>query len=209
MANFFADNFSNYIFVAVLLVAMFPTLESKVAIPLGLSVAIWGEQVMAPWAAFLTAFLGSLVPAVVVLCLSRFLKNKTAGFVQEKFMSRFNSRKEKILGKSTTFKKCLSIGTFVAVPLPLTGVWTGSLIAGMTNLKLWQCLLSVVLGEIVSCAAILLLCVLFENSAFYVLIASLVLVAAFLVVRFGMFLFSKIKQKRCKTIQLDGPDLAE
>lgn len=206
MANFFADNFSNCVFLAVLLLAMFPMFESKVAIPLALSTAIWGEATMSPLGAFATAFVGSVIPVVFVLWFAKFIKNKTAGFVHEKFMTKFQDKHQKHLDsislKASTFKKCLAIATFVAIPLPLTGVYTGSLIAGLVDLKFWQGFLSVIVGELLSCAVILVLCVLFENSAFYVLIASLVLVAVFLLVRFSMFLVEKIKARKSKTIEL-------
>lgn len=206
MANFFADNFSNCVILAVFLVAMCPMFESKVAIPLALSVAIWGEATLSPLLAFVVAFFGSVLPAIFVLLMAKFLKRKTAGFIHEKFMTKFENKHKRhfdnIDKKSSTFKKCLAIATFVAVPLPLTGVYTGSLIAGFTDLKYWQALIAVTIGEVVSCAAILVLCVLFDNSAFYVLIASLVIIVGFLLARLVMMLSEKLKHKKNKTIEL-------
>jgi uncharacterized membrane protein len=43
---------------------------------------------------------------------------------------------------------------FVAIPLPLTGAWTGSLAAYMLGLKFWPSFLAIVLG--VLCAGIII-----------------------------------------------------
>ena len=37
---------------------------------------------------------------------------------------------------------------FVAIPLPGTGAWTGSLLASLTGIRFWKALLAIVLGVI-------------------------------------------------------------
>ena len=200
MVDFFADNFSNCVIVAVLLLAMFPMLESKAAIPFALSVAIWGDQVLSPVVAFFVAFLGSMLPAILVILLSRFIKNRTSGFVHDRLLSglqnKYKNKIDKLNFQNTTFKKCLTLCTFVAIPLPLTGAYTGSLVAGMTNLKLWQCFLSVFIGELISCAVVLLLCLVFENSVLYIFLLSLALVAIFIVINLLLWAFHKLKKRK-------------
>jgi len=39
---------------------------------------------------------------------------------------------------------------FVAVPLPVTGAWTGSLVAAMIDMKFWKALLSCLLGVMIA-----------------------------------------------------------
>ncbi len=183
MLEFFVDNFP--VFLAVILVAMIPTLESKIAIPFGISFAVWGNDALSPALAFLFAYIGSMIPCVIVLLLARKIKNKTSGFVQEKFLSRIQEKYQKRLnllsGKGKTFYKLSSLCLFVAVPLPLTGVYSGSLIAGVSNLKIWQSFIAIAIGEFISCFVIFLLCTIFENSVGYILIISLLLVAVFLI----------------------------
>jgi len=195
MVEFLSNNFSHCVFLAVFLLALCPMLESKVAIPFALSSVIWGDATLSPIATFFVALFGSMLPAIFIVLLSRLFRRKTTGFVHEKFTSHFEKRYKKnvtqIDGKTNVFRKCLCLGTFVAVPLPLTGVYTGSLIAGFTNLKIWQCFVSVFLGEVVSCAVVLLLCLLFENSAFYMFIASLILVAVFILFNVVIWLVKK------------------
>ena len=197
MLDFFLQIFSDNPALAVVLVAMCPSLESKVSIPLGLSVQIWGEATLSPFLSFLLSFLGSLLPGIIIILVVKFIKKRTSGFVcntlLDKFIKRYDGQFKKLSEKSSTLKKCALLATFVAVPLPLTGVYTGSLIAGLTKLKFWQGFASIAVGELVSCAIVLLLSTIIENSAFYVLLISLALI-------FGYVLFSIVlsltKKKR-------------
>lgn len=196
MIDFFADTFSNCVVVAVLLMAMLPMVESKVAIPFALSASVLGDAVLSPTMAYFVAFLGCMMPCIFVILFARWLKSKTSGFVHEKVMTRYAARLAKLTSKESIFKKCITLATFVAVPLPLTGAWTGSLIAGLSSLKIWQSFLSVMVGELVSCAVVLLLCLVLENSAFYIFLLSLAIIALFVVVNLLLWLVEKIKNRR-------------
>ncbi len=196
MIDFFADNFANCVALAVLLVAMIPTLESKIAIPFGMSMAIWGEQVLSPLAAFFVSFAGCMIPSIFVILFARFVKSKTSGFIQEKFMTRYKSGVEKANSKASVFGKCAWVTLFVAIPLPLTGTYSGSFIAGLLNIKIWQAFLAVAVGAAISCGIVLALCLLFVNSTFYIFIVSLVLVAVWLVVSFVLWLCKRIKANK-------------
>lgn len=197
MIDFFVDNFSSCVFLAVILMALIPTIESKIAIPFGLSYAIWGEATLSPVVAFLCAYIGSMIPCIFIIIIIRKLKNKTSGFVCDKFLSKvenkYSKKLEKLSSKSKTFYKLSTLALFVAVPLPLTGVYTGSLIAGLSNLKIYQAFITIAVGEFISCLAITLLCVLFEDSTFLILIASLIILAIFIV--FDL-IFMLVKNKR-------------
>lgn len=202
MLDFLSDNFSNCVFIAVMLLAMIPTLESKVAIPFGMATQIWGEKTLTPILSTVSAFIGCMIPVLFVIAVSRFVKSKTSGFIHDKFVSkiqnRFRSKFEKLNKKDKTLKKCLLLATFVAIPLPLTGVYAGSLIAGFTDLKIWQAFLSVLVGEVFSCLAVLLLCLFFENSIFYVLIISLIFVGVYLLLNFILMLIRRFVIKSNK-----------
>ena len=66
--------------------------------------------------------------------------------------------------------------TFVAIPLPLTGAWTGSAVAAYLKTGFWQGVLAVLCGNIISGAIMTLLCVLLPAKAVdYVLYAFIVL----------------------------------
>lgn len=53
--------------------------------------------------------------------------------------------------------KYIGLFAFTAIPLPLTGCWTASIVASILHLDYWKALLFIVLGNIVAGAAITLL----------------------------------------------------
>ncbi len=205
MLEFIVDNFP--VFLAVILVAMTPTLESKIALPLGLSYAVWGDATLSPFLSFLCAYFGSMLPCILVLLVVRKIKKKTSGFVQDKFLSRVKEKYHKKLailgGKSGNFYKLSLLAFFVAVPLPLTGVYTGSLLAGLSNLKIWQSFVAIAIGELISCLVVFLLCTIFENSVGYILLFSLVLVVLFLLFDLVFTLIKKRHNKKVLEIHED------
>lgn len=207
MLEFVSTHFSDCVFIAVILLAMIPTLESKVAIPFAMSQQIWADNTLSPVFAFLSAFIGSMIPAIFVILISRFIKNKTTGFIHEKYVAKMQEKYKdnflKLGKKESTFQKCCLLATFVAIPLPLTGVYSGSLIAGFTNLKIWQCFISVLIGDLLSCLAILLICIFFENSVFYIFLFSLVFVALYLIISLFLFILRRIKNSRYKNQDLN------
>lgn len=202
MLEFFAEHFSQISFLAVLFVAMIPTFESKIAIPFALSTQIWQENVLSPMGALFVSYLGTLVPTFLIIVFSKFIKKKASGFVYDKLTvlieRRAKETSNKMNLKKSALKKCLMIIAFVAVPLPLTGVYTGGLIAGFSDLKVWQGFLSVAIGSFLTCLAVLMLCLFFENSSFYLLVVSLVLIVVLILLNFVMYLINKFKQKKEK-----------
>ena len=175
MLNFFADHFADYVVLAVFIVALIPTIESRTAIPFAMSKQIWGTAVLSPVSACAISFVGSIIPAFLMIVFARFLKKKTSGFIYEKSFKKIQKGIDRFNSRNGTFSKCVFLSGFVAVPLPLTGVYTGGLLAGFSNLTLLQSFLSVFIGEFVSCVAITILCSLFDNSAFYLLVFSFVI----------------------------------
>ncbi len=178
--DFFANNFETCIWLAVILVALIPTLESKIAIPFAMSTLVWGANALPAWQAFLFAFIGSMLPAYFALLIGRVFRKHTTGFVSEKIKKRYHSKAMKLEGSSSSFKKYAILCSFVALPIPLTGVWTGSLIAGMSSLKKGWSMLAITIGAIISSGLITLLCTVFESSITYILLASLIVIIAFL-----------------------------
>jgi uncharacterized membrane protein len=53
----------------------------------------------------------------------------------------------------------LALTLFVAVPLPVTGAWTGSIVASVFGLDFWRSLLCVVLGVCIASTIVSLACV--------------------------------------------------
>ena len=127
--------------VVVFLVSMLPIVELRGAIPLALL-----YYQMNPWLSYLIAVLGNLIPVPFILLFIRPIMNwlkRTRAF------SRFgNWLDQKAAKGSAKVKKYEMFGLFlfVAIPLPGTGAWTGSLIAAVMNMRMRDALPSIVAG---------------------------------------------------------------
>lgn len=94
--------------------------------------------------------------------------------------------KSKIIYNKKFFLKAFCVFSFVAIPLPLTGVWTGTCLAIALGLGFWGSCITVILGNVVAGFIITFVSHLFGDSTilfFYILIAIIViaLIATFLV----------------------------
>ena len=124
--------------------SMLPVLELKASIPAGLAM---GLQL---WETFLIALVGSCVPVPFILLLLRpFFKWCKGRPFFHKLADKLEGRFEK---KSGSIRKYSLLGLFifVAIPLPTTGVWTGSGIAAMLNLRIKHALPVIILGNTVA-----------------------------------------------------------
>ena len=137
--------------IVVVLVSILPIVEARLAIPIAIGYGLGGFE------SWLWAFLGSsaivplllliLIPFIKWLSKTRLFK-KVGVVLYEKF-------EKKAAGVATAdekkrdFKKMLGVFIFVAIPMPLTGVWTGSAVASITKLPYPKALLSVIAGNLV------------------------------------------------------------
>ena len=129
---------------AVLFTAALPVIELKGAIPVGISLGL------APFHAFVLAYLGSVLPAPIILFTVRPIFNylkKTRVFRRA-----VNRLMDKSLSKSARVKKYGAWGLFifVAIPLPGTGVWTGSIIAALLDMRFKRACPAICLGNLVA-----------------------------------------------------------
>lgn len=137
--------------VSVLLLAAMPVIELKGAIPAGLSVGLSSLH------SFVLAYLGSLLPAPFVMLAVRPIfaqLKRTKGF--RHLVDHMNA---KTAQGSAKVKRYGTWGLllFVAIPLPGTGVWTGSVIAGLLNMSLRRALPMIALGNLIAGILIMLL----------------------------------------------------
>lgn len=110
---------------------------------------IFGAAMGIPWQhTFLVSFLGNILPVPFLILLARpiFAWLKTtrllAGFTQ-KMEDRLMKKADKV-----TVQKYSAVGLFlfVAIPLPGTGAWSGSLIAALLDVKMRYALPAVIAG---------------------------------------------------------------
>ena len=109
--------------------------------------------------------------------------------------------------RKKTLIKMLGVFLFVAIPLPLTGVWTGTAIAVFLELRWWQTMLAVFLGNIVAGSIIMLVSQVFFDYldiVFYIILAIVLLIIVWGAVK--MVLDSKREKKNTKSAQSQDED---
>lgn len=205
LGKIFSFVFGNHSMIATVIISMFPIIELKGAIPIGMSVDYFGEYALDGTSAFLLSLLGSsLVVPIIALIFTPILNwlkrtklfRKVGEYIDQKInkhKSDIDSKVDKAKsGTKSTIIKSLLIFGFVAIPLPLTGVWTGTCVAVAVGLNLWQTCLSVILGNIVAGLIIVFVCSVFPEI---ITILSIVFIAIVLVliaiILFKMFLPKK------------------
>lgn len=128
-------------FTLTILVSMIPVVELRGGIPFGVAAGL------PVWAAFIAAVIGNLIPVPFIIVYIR----RIFQWMRQK-IPRLNhlvdrlERKAHLKGQRVTKYKYLGLMLFVAIPLPGTGAWTGSLAAAFLDMPLRRALPSVIAG---------------------------------------------------------------
>lgn len=150
--------------IKVLIWSAIPLLEQRVSIPFGIFV-----YHMHPLTVFVTAFLGSLIPVPFILFFFSHIFEWLGKTRILKWFYDFVDRKVK-KGKDKIEKyEKWGLILFVAIPLPTTGLWTGSAVAAFLKMDKKKAFKYVFIGGLISATIITAICVLlpdFANSFF-------------------------------------------
>jgi uncharacterized membrane protein len=141
--------------IVILAISTLPIFELRGGIP----VAIHFFQ-MEWWSGFLFSYLGNLLPVFPLLLFLAALRRALSHIsIFDKF---FNWLFDRTKRRSKIIEKYESLGlmVFVAIPLPITGAWTGSVAATLFGLNLLQSFLAIAIGVfiaggIVTCLSLL------------------------------------------------------
>ena len=136
-------------FCFTILFSMIPVVELRGGIPFGVALGL------PVWAAYIAAVIGNILPVPFILVyirqIFRWMRRK---------MPRLNSlvdkleKKAHLKGQKVTKYKYLGLLLFVAIPLPGTGAWTGSLAAAFLDMPVRKALPSIFAGIVIAGAAI-------------------------------------------------------
>lgn len=136
--------------LATAIVSMLPVFELRGGIPVG--ILMLNQN---PISVYLSAVIGNLIPVYpILLFLNPVMKllqkvSFMSGFLF--FLQKRAQKNKKLLEKYEE----LGLMIFVAIPLPVTGAWTGALIASLLGLKPAKSFLFITIGVI--CAGILVI----------------------------------------------------
>ncbi|MCI8440292.1 MAG: small multi-drug export protein [Oscillospiraceae bacterium] len=134
------------------MVSMIPVAELRLGIPFGVA------RGLPVWAAYLAAVVGNVlpVPFIVVYIRRIFLWMRRRLPWLNSLVDKLE-RKAHLKGQTVTKYKYLGLLLFVAIPLPGTGAWTGSLAAAFLDMPLRKALPSIFAGIVIAGFAISIL----------------------------------------------------
>lgn len=124
--------------------AMVPIIELRGAIPIGTE-----GGVLNLWTSLIVSIIGNIIPVPFIIIFIRkiFAFMRRISKKLDKLVTKLEKRAEK---KSDVVKKSAFWGLFilVAIPLPGTGAWTGSLVAAMLDMRLKNAFPAIALGVV-------------------------------------------------------------
>ncbi len=128
--------------LCVFFCSMIPIIELRGAIPLGAALGLpW-------WFCFTLAIVGNMLPVPIILL---FVK-KVLHWMAKCRVKFFNKVANKLFEKADKNRDKIEkygfwgVALFVAIPLPGTGAWTGTLVASLFDMKFWKAFLSALIG---------------------------------------------------------------
>ena len=130
--------------IAVVVLAAMPVSELRGAIPLAIAMDF------SPVKAYVLAYIGNIIPAMPLLFLLQPLANRLRHIkIFERFFDWLFERTKK---KAALIEKFESLGLiiFIAIPLPMTGAWTGCIAATLFKIRFRYAFLSVLIGVLIA-----------------------------------------------------------
>lgn len=124
-----------------LLVSMVPVIELRGGVPFGTALGL------APLHALVVCIIGNMLPIPFIIVYIRRIfhwmrrRSPRLNALVDKL-----EKKAHLKGQKVTKYKYIGLWLFVAIPLPGTGAWTGSLAAAFLDMRLKKALPAVILG---------------------------------------------------------------
>ena len=176
--------------ISIFLLAMTPFGELRLAIPVGIGVYNLNDFLV-----YFVSVIGNLVPVVFFLLflgqISQWLSEKNNlckkffNWIFEKTRKKYDSRIKKY--------GFLMLAIFVAIPLPLTGGWTASLIAFLFGIPFKKAFSAILLG--VATAGLIVLFAVKTGIAIEEYYGYQILIGAALAIFFCWIMFRIIKKR--------------
>lgn len=199
ICDFIIKIFGNFQWIAVIIIAALPIVELRGAIPIA-------NGMMNFWESYIFSVIGSTLPALIIvpLLIPFFNWLKTRKWARKfalHFEKKFKSKSKNIMcdaqkeseKKKKELVKFFGVFCFVAIPLPLTGAWTGSAISAYIGLDYKKSILAIFVGNMVAGAIMTAICVLWKGYESIILMGFLGLVILVFLVMLVIKLMKKTK----------------
>jgi len=175
-------------YIVVFILAMAPISELRGSILYG---AIMGLDIF--WV-ILLSIIGNILPVFFILYLLGFFEKLLRKIkIFDKF---FNWLFNRTMAKSDKVEKYGEVGLmlFVAIPSPLTGAWTGSLVAYLLKLSYLKSLIFIILGVLIACIIVSPIAFIFKTLPTSVKLISVLLIVILLIIYIMINALNKKKE---------------
>ena len=132
--------------LCVFFCSMIPIIELRGAIPLGAALGL------PMWQTFLISIVGNMIPVPIILL---FVK-KVLEFMSRSKIKFFNKVANWLYAKAEKNRARIEkyafwgVAIFVGIPLPMTGAWTGTLVAAVINMRFLKAFFSALIGVLMA-----------------------------------------------------------
>lgn len=133
--------------IATFFISMVPVVELRAGLPYGIALGLDYPVALA------AAVIGNLLPVPFIIIYIR----RIFAWLRRRF-SALNDRLTRLeeqageKGKRVEKYGAIALLTFVAIPLPGTGAWTGALVAAVMNIRLKHAVPAILLGLLIASA---------------------------------------------------------
>jgi uncharacterized membrane protein len=137
-----------YKLVFIILLAMAPGIEARVAIPTAIILGL------DPLSSLIISFISSSIPSLPIVYGLSWIEEKIilrVSFLKKIYIAILERVRERAKRVSNYKVIYVGLALYVAIPLPLTGVWTGSLIAYLLGLRDARSISSIIIGNFIAC----------------------------------------------------------
>lgn len=191
ISNFLATLFNDNVVLATIIISMIPLFELKVGIPFGMNRDFWAIP-LSNWEALFSGVIGGLIVTLILAVIFKPIYNAVKDkkffktlieFFTGKAEAKTSEVENKTISSSDAKKfwiKLLTVFLFVAVPVPGTGVYTGTVLAVFLGLNYWQTLITVTLGNICAGLIVMFICSIFPSFTNIIMLVFIVIILAYL-----------------------------
>ena len=208
ISQFLANIFNGNVVLATILISMIPLIELKGAIPFAMSKDFWGVHILSSWQALGCSFLGGVIVTAILAVAFKPIYNyiKDKKFFKS-FVNFFTSsalkkseeveekNKEETSNLKKTLIKALAVFVFVAIPVPGTGVYTGTVLAVLLGLSFPLTMLVVTIGNFIAGLIIMFICSIFPEFTTIIMLIFILLIVAFLAYRVVVHILNKKREQ--------------
>jgi uncharacterized membrane protein len=166
----------------VVAVSMLPVIELKGTIPIAIA---WGIPKLT---SFILAYIGSCLPVIPLLFLLRPIIKWMYSKKAFKGIATWIETRSEHKGQLIYDYRYIGLLLFVAIPLPTTGVWTGSIVASLLEMDIKKCIPLIFAGNLIAGIIVVLL----HDIMWYIIIGVLGITAI-------LFVIKQLKKKMAKT----------